>query len=144
MENQSLNNLTPIRSNLKTFLRMLTGTSIKSNIIINKNSNKRMLTSGQLSDLFRRLDRDGNGELDLDEFTQIISKLKINATEEFITRFKFYYFLSSYFSVFYYFLSLFLFSSLFFFSYFLFLSFFLFLLFILTQFSLFSFFTHFL
>lgn len=42
MENQSLNNLTPIRSNLKTFLRMLTGTSIKSNIIINKNSNKRI------------------------------------------------------------------------------------------------------
>jgi Ca2+-binding EF-hand superfamily protein len=65
---------------------MITGGSTSTNIPRQKMGNKRMLTSGQLSDLFRRLDRDGNGELDLEEFTQIISKMKINATEEFITR----------------------------------------------------------
>ena len=47
---------------------------------------RRMLTSGQLSDLFRRLDRDGNGELDLEEFSQIINKLKIKASEDFVAR----------------------------------------------------------
>jgi Ca2+-binding EF-hand superfamily protein len=45
-----------------------------------------MLTFEQLSDLFRRLDRDGNGELDLDEFLQISSKLKLNASEDYISR----------------------------------------------------------
>jgi hypothetical protein len=77
---------TPMRSNLRTFMRMITGGSTSTNIPRQKHGIKRMLTSGQLSDLFRRLDRDGNGELDLEEFTQIISKMKINATEEFITR----------------------------------------------------------
>jgi Ca2+-binding EF-hand superfamily protein len=45
-----------------------------------------MLTYEQLSDLFRRLDRDGNGELDLEEFLQITNKLKLNATEDYISR----------------------------------------------------------
>jgi hypothetical protein len=48
--------------------------------------NRRMMTSGQLSDLFRRLDKDGNGELDLEEFTQIISKLQMNVGEEFVAK----------------------------------------------------------
>lgn len=51
-----------------------------------KNYKKRMLTFEQLSDLFRRLDRDGNGELDLDEFLQISTKLKLNASEDYISR----------------------------------------------------------
>lgn len=51
-----------------------------------KNYKKRMLTYEQLSDLFRRLDRDGNGELDLEEFLQISSKLKLNASEDYISR----------------------------------------------------------
>lgn len=42
-----------------------------------------MLTSSQLADLFRRLDRDGNGELDIDEFISIASKLKLNVPEAF-------------------------------------------------------------
>jgi hypothetical protein len=45
----------------------------------------KMLTSAQISDLFRRLDRDGNGELDLEEFLQVSKKLKLEATEEYIT-----------------------------------------------------------
>jgi hypothetical protein len=80
------NGPTPMRSNLRTFMRMITGGSVSAQVTRRKTGNKRMLTTGQLSDLFRRLDRDGNGELDLEEFTQIISKMKINATEEFITR----------------------------------------------------------
>lgn len=51
-----------------------------------RNYTKRMLTFEQLSDLFRRLDRDGNGELDLEEFLQISSKLKLNASEDYIAR----------------------------------------------------------
>jgi hypothetical protein len=47
---------------------------------------KKTLTCGQLADVFRRLDRDGNGELALDEFIPIISKLKLNVSEEFATR----------------------------------------------------------
>ena len=46
----------------------------------------KMLTSAQISDLFRRLDRDGNGELDLEEFLQVSKKLKIDESEEYITR----------------------------------------------------------
>jgi hypothetical protein len=45
-----------------------------------------MMTSGQLSDLFRRLDKDGNGELDLEEFTQIVSKLQMDISEEFVIK----------------------------------------------------------
>ena len=45
-----------------------------------------MLTSSQLSDLFSRLDRNGDGELDLDEFTGIIKMLKINTTADYIAR----------------------------------------------------------
>lgn len=43
-----------------------------------------MLTAVQLSDLFRRLDSDASGELDMDEFLKITSKLKINDDEDFI------------------------------------------------------------
>lgn len=45
-----------------------------------------MLTSSQLSDLFSRLDRNGDGELDLDEFTGIIKMLKINTSADYIAR----------------------------------------------------------
>ena len=44
---------------------------------------KSMLTSSQLSDLFRRLDKDGTGELDLGEFLAIASKLKLVAPEDY-------------------------------------------------------------
>ena len=43
----------------------------------NKKPKKRMLTFEQLSDLFRRLDRDGNGELDLEEFLQVIIESRV-------------------------------------------------------------------
>lgn len=45
-----------------------------------------MLTSSQLSDLFTRLDKDGDGELDLNEFTGIIKMLKINVSPDYIAR----------------------------------------------------------
>lgn len=45
---------------------------------------RQMLTAVQLSDLFRRLDSDASGELDMDEFLKITSKLKINDDEDFI------------------------------------------------------------
>jgi hypothetical protein len=65
---------------LKTmFSRSVTSTS--------STSSPKMFTSGQISDLFRRLDKDGNGALDLEEFLQIISKLNINATEEFVAKY---------------------------------------------------------
>lgn len=44
----------------------------------------RMLTYSELSDLFRRLDKDGSGTLDLEEFAQIITKLKIAGSEEYV------------------------------------------------------------
>ena len=47
----------------------------------------KMLSTACLSDLFRRLDRDGNGELDLGEFLQVSKKLKWDADEELLTRF---------------------------------------------------------
>ncbi len=43
-----------------------------------------MLTAVQLSDLFRRLDSDASGELDMDEFLKITNKLKISDNEDFI------------------------------------------------------------
>ena len=52
------------------------------------NAKKRrpMLTSSQLSDLFTRLDKNGDGELDLDEFTGIIKMLKVQVTPDYIAR----------------------------------------------------------
>jgi hypothetical protein len=47
----------------------------------------KMLTSCQLSDLFRRLDKNGNGELELSEFLLIIKKLKFPVEEEYVNRF---------------------------------------------------------
>jgi len=77
----------PARSFMSSFIstgfRRTTSTSSAKSF---KNYKKRMLTFEQLSDLFRRLDRDGNGELDLDEFLQISSKLKLNASEDYISR----------------------------------------------------------
>jgi Ca2+-binding EF-hand superfamily protein len=46
-----------------------------------------MLTAGQLSDLFRRLDRDGNGKLSLDEFLELSSKLKWDTHEDTMARY---------------------------------------------------------
>jgi Ca2+-binding EF-hand superfamily protein len=46
----------------------------------------KMLTSCQLSDLFRRLDKNGNGELELSEFLLIIQKLKFPVDEEYVNR----------------------------------------------------------
>jgi len=43
-------------------------------------ANRPMLSAQQLSDLFRRLDADGSGELDLEEFKGLAKKLKIDAT----------------------------------------------------------------
>lgn len=45
---------------------------------------KQMLTSSQLSDLFCRLDKSGDGQLDLEEFCHIVKVLKLGASEEFI------------------------------------------------------------
>jgi hypothetical protein len=49
-------------------------------------SSHKMLTSCQLSDLFRRLDKNGNGELELSEFLLIIKKLKIPVDEDYVNR----------------------------------------------------------
>ena len=43
-----------------------------------KEKEKKMLTSSQLSDLFRRLDSDGSGELDYGEFRKIADKLGLD------------------------------------------------------------------
>lgn len=51
-----------------------------------KKKSPKMLTNGQLSDLFRRLDTDGNGELDIEEFLKIIVKLKLDASDNFVAR----------------------------------------------------------
>jgi hypothetical protein len=56
-----------------------------------KKPKPKMLTSAQISDLFRRLDRDGNGELDLEEFLQVSKKLKLEATEEYMTGYAIYF-----------------------------------------------------
>lgn len=62
--------------------------SSKASAKLSKKSNKSqpaMLTSGQLSDLFRRLDTSGDGELDYEEFQNITTKLKFtNLTEGFV------------------------------------------------------------
>jgi hypothetical protein len=47
---------------------------------------RKMLTSSQLADLFTRLDRDGDGQLDLDEFAGIIKKLRILGSENFVSK----------------------------------------------------------
>lgn len=44
------------------------------------------LTSSQLTDLFNRLDRNGDGSLDLDEFTDIIQMLQLQVDEEYISK----------------------------------------------------------
>jgi hypothetical protein len=43
---------------------------------------KAMLTSAQLSDLFTRLDKNGDGVLDLDEFIGLIRLLKVEVSED--------------------------------------------------------------
>lgn len=62
--------------------------SSKASAKLSKKSNKSqpaMLTSGQLSDLFRRLDTSGDGELDYEEFQNITTKLKFtNLSEGFV------------------------------------------------------------
>ena len=70
-----------------SLLRMFSTKTVPKSSHLSSQMGKRMLTCGQLSDLFRRLDKDGNGELDLEEFTQIITKLKINASEDFVARY---------------------------------------------------------
>jgi hypothetical protein len=45
-----------------------------------------MLTSAQLSAMFSRLDKDGDGELDLDEFTGIIKMLHIRVSPDYIAK----------------------------------------------------------
>ena len=51
-----------------------------------KKKTRPFLTSSQLSDLFTRLDKNGDGELDLDEFTGIIKMLKLNVSEDYIAK----------------------------------------------------------
>ena len=53
---------------------------------LSKKKRKPMLTSSQLSDLFTRLDKNGDGELDLDEFTGIIKMLRIQVTPDYVAR----------------------------------------------------------
>ena len=48
-----------------------------------------MMTYGQLSELFRRLDLSGDGELDLEEFCNIRNKIKLDVEESFLVRFVF-------------------------------------------------------
>lgn len=77
-------------SRIRASLHRLFTRHTSSNINEKKDfKSRRMMTSGQLSDLFRRLDKDGNGELDLEEFTQIISKLQMNVSEEFVAKYVF-------------------------------------------------------
>ncbi|KAJ1441564.1 hypothetical protein B484DRAFT_442681 [Ochromonadaceae sp. CCMP2298] len=47
---------------------------------------RQMLTSAQLSALFSRLDKDGDGDLDLDEFTGIIKMLHMHVTPDYIAK----------------------------------------------------------
>jgi hypothetical protein len=54
--------------------------------ISKKKIDRPFMTSSQLSDLFCRLDRNGDGELDLDEFTGIIRMLKLNVDEDYIAK----------------------------------------------------------
>jgi hypothetical protein len=56
---------------------------------VKKQSKKltKMLTCSQLSDLFRRLDKDGSGELDIEEFLDITKKLHLAEDVEFITKY---------------------------------------------------------
>jgi hypothetical protein len=48
-----------------------------------------MMTYGQLSELFRRLDLSGDGELDLEEFCNIRNKINLDVDEPFLVRFVF-------------------------------------------------------
>ena len=52
--------------------------SFSSKKVSSRTTKAAMLTSGQLSDLFRRLDTSGDGELDYSEFENITKKLKFN------------------------------------------------------------------
>jgi hypothetical protein len=47
-------------------------------------SKQQMLTCDQLSDLFRRLDRNGNGTLEKSEFMEIVKKLRLEVSEQFL------------------------------------------------------------
>jgi hypothetical protein len=48
-----------------------------------KNKRKSMLTSSQLTDLFIRLDKDGDGALNLEEFIEIIRILKVDVSADY-------------------------------------------------------------
>jgi Mg2+ and Co2+ transporter CorA len=51
-----------------------------------KRRNRPFLTSSQLIDLFNRLDHNGDGSLDLEEFTDIVQMLKLQVTKEYIEK----------------------------------------------------------
>lgn len=61
-------------------------TSAKKKTREKKTKVRKMLTSSQLADLFTRLDNDGDGELDLNEFAGIIKKLRITGSENFVSK----------------------------------------------------------
>lgn len=76
--------IAPLRSGASQWLSKamsVGGANLKNRTGQKKN---RMLTYSELSDLFRRLDKDGSGSLDLEEFAQIITKLKIVGSEEYV------------------------------------------------------------
>lgn len=54
--------------------------------VTKRRRNRPFLTSSQLIDLFNRLDYNGDGSLDLEEFTDIVQMLKLQVTKEYIEK----------------------------------------------------------
>jgi hypothetical protein len=59
--------------------------SMKHRGSLRRNGTFRLLSTVQINDLFQRLDTNGTGELELDQFLQISSKANLDCTEEHLT-----------------------------------------------------------